>query len=228
MVGETTENWRECVRKTIEMAPDSVTIYQMEVPHNTTLFKEMKVFGEPVAPVASWPAKREWVNYAFSEFERAGYTIASAYTAVKDAARTKFLYRDMLWAGADLLGLGVASFSHVQGTHFQNEHEIGAYQERIGRGELPVFRALTPTADERLIRELVLQMKLGSIRTAYFRDKFGVDVRERFALPFEQLSGEGMLAADGEGVRLSREGLLRVDSLLPSFFRPEHRVGRRV
>src|SRR5687768_17439960 len=38
MVGETEENWRDCVRKTIALTPDSVTIYQMEVPYNTTIF----------------------------------------------------------------------------------------------------------------------------------------------------------------------------------------------
>ena len=84
MIGETEENWRECVRKTIALAPDSVTIYQMEVPYNTTIFKEMRVLGQAVAPVADWAAKRGWVDYAFSEMEKAGYTIASAYTAVKD------------------------------------------------------------------------------------------------------------------------------------------------
>ena len=36
-------------------------------------------------------------------------------TAVRDPAKTKFVYRDELWQGADLLGLGVASFSHVAG-----------------------------------------------------------------------------------------------------------------
>ena len=45
-------NWRECVRKVIEMSPDSVTIYQMEVPYNTTIYKEMKAAGKLVAPVA--------------------------------------------------------------------------------------------------------------------------------------------------------------------------------
>ena len=73
-----------------------------------------------IAPVADWPTKRGWVEYAFGEFEKAGYTVSSAYTVVKDKSKTKFLYRDMLWSGADLMGLGVASFSHVGGTHFQN------------------------------------------------------------------------------------------------------------
>jgi len=228
MVGETEENWRDSVRRTVELAPDSITIYQMEVPYNTTIFKEMKVFGESVAPVASWKTKRDWVGYAFSEFEKAGYTVGSAYTAVKDPSRTKFLYRDLLWAGADMVGLGVASFSHVQGTHFQNDHDLGSYQERLRRGELPLYRALTPQHEERMIREFVLQMKLGSIKQKYFEDKFGWNPAERFEPQLARLSQQGLATVEPDRILLSREGLLRVDSLLPEFFKPEHRVARKV
>jgi len=184
---------------------ESVTIYQMEIPYNTTIFQEMKVYGETVAPVASWTRKRDWVSYAFAELEKAGYTVGSAYTAVKDPKRTKFLYRDMLWEGADMLGLGVASFSHVQGTHFQNEHEFEIYRERIEQGELPIYRALTPSAEDRMIRELVLQMKLGRVRKAYFQEKFGVDLEERFAGALEKLEKDGFLKTDEEMVRLNRK-----------------------
>ena len=37
MLGETDENWQACVRKTLELEPDSITIYQMELPFNTTI-----------------------------------------------------------------------------------------------------------------------------------------------------------------------------------------------
>ncbi len=226
MVGETPENWRECIRKTIALAPDAVTIYQMEVPYNTTLFQEMKVFGSDVAPVANWKTKREWVGYAFSELEKAGYTIGSAYTAVKDPARTRFLYRDLLWAGADMIGLGVASFSHVQGTHFQNNHEFEPYCEKLKQGELPIYRALTPSGEERMIRELILQMKLGRVYKAYFRDKFGVELDQRFAGPLTELRDDGFLASDDDSLRLNRAGLLQVDRLVHEFFLPEHRNSR--
>jgi len=228
MVGETDENWRDCVRKTLAMAPDSITIYQMEVPYNTTIFKDMKVYGETVAPVASWKTKREWVKHAFAEFERAGYTVGSAYTAVKDPSRTRFLYRDLLWGGADMVGLGVASFSHVQGTHFQNDHEFESYRDTVLGGELPIFRALTPSPEDRMIRELVLQMKLGRVFKSYFQKKFGVDLHQSFASPLEKLQGEGLLTVEPQGVRLSRDGLLQVDRLLLEFFRPEHRGSRHV
>jgi oxygen-independent coproporphyrinogen-3 oxidase len=226
MMGETAENWRDCIRKTIALVPDSITIYQMEIPYNTTIFKEMKIVGQTVAPVADWPTKRAWVDYAFSEFEKAGYSIASAYAAVKDPSRTRFLYRDLLWKGADMIGLGVSSFSHVGGTHFQNEHEFESYTARLRQGELPIFRALTTTEEERVIRELILQMKLGQVRQRYFQDKFGIDVRQRFATPLGKLQDQGFLTSDQDTLRLNRDGLLQVDKLLHEFFLPQHQSVR--
>jgi len=226
MIGETTANWQECVRNTISLAPDSVTIYQMEIPYNTTIFKEMRAQEQTIPPVAGWNTKRDWVNYAFAELEKAGYSISSAYTAVKDPLRTRFLYRDLLWTGADMIGLGVASFSHVGGTHFQNDHEFEPYIAKLRQGALPIYRALTPTDEERMIRELILQMKLGHVHKDYFRTKFAVDIQQRFAESLIKLQDRGFLTLDENSLRLNRDGLLRVDWLLHEFFLPEHRNAR--
>lgn len=226
MVEETEDNWRDCVRKTMEMAPDSVTIYQMEIPFNTAIYKQMKAEGRLVAPVADWDTKRRWVSYAFEELEKAGYAVGSAYTAVRDKSKTKFIYRDRLWAGADLLSLGVASFGHINGTHYQNQHDFAPYVEQVNRGELPVFRALTPTDDERLIREFVLQLKLGRSSIRYFNEKFSTDVLKRFAIPLQTLQDWGFLTMEGDALVLNRDGLLQVDRLLHEFFLPEHKNAR--
>ena len=46
---------------------------------------------------------------------------------------------------------------------------------------------------------------------------------QRFENQVESLRAEGYLRqADAELLALSREGLLRVDTLLPRFFLPEH------
>lgn len=226
MVEETEENWRECVRQTVELAPDSVTIYQMEIPYNTHIYQQMRAEGKLVAPVADWPTKRRWVDCAFHELERAGYTVVSAYTAVRDPERTRFIYRDSLWQGADLVGLGVASFSHVGGTHFQNAHDFEPYLAALREGRLPIYRALTPTAEERLIRELVLQFKLGRINRQTFAAKFGVDIARQFAEPLARLEQEGHLERRGEWFCLTRSGLLQADRLVREFFLPEHRHAR--
>lgn len=226
MVEETEEKWRMAVAKTLELAPDSVTIYQMEIPFNTTIYRQMKAEGRLVAPVADWDTKRRWVDYAFAEFEKAGYAVASAYTVVKDKARTRFLYRDYLWAGADLVSLGVASFGHIGGTHYQNFHDFDTYLAPLREGRLPVYRALTPTPEERYIREFILQLKLGSVSAAYFARKFGTDPRVQFAAPLARLKEWGFLENGGDRIAITRQGLLQVDRLLHEFFKAEHNTGR--
>jgi len=109
----------------------------------------------------------------------------------------------------------------------QNHDTWETYSGAVERGEIPLSRAYRPTDDERMIRELVLQLKLGGVRPAYFAAKYGVDILRRFEPELASLSREGYLTeASDRGVSLSREGLLRVDVLLPRFFHPEH-VGIR-
>jgi oxygen-independent coproporphyrinogen-3 oxidase len=224
MLGETDENWRDCIEKTLALDPDSVTIYQMELPFNTAISGDLiKGTGRFTETVATWATKRRWVGEAFAALERAGYHIGSAYTAVKRPEVTKFVYRDRLWEGADLVGLGVASFGHVNGVHMQNLDTWETYVGAVDRGELPLARAYRPSPEERLIREVVLQLKRGWIRPQYFQDKYGVDVRDRFKDQFAGLLRDGLMGpSTPDRFTLTREALLKVDTLLPRFFLPEH------
>jgi oxygen-independent coproporphyrinogen-3 oxidase len=224
MVGETEENWQSNIRQTLELQPDSVTIYQMELPYNTTISKDLlQKAGGFSDGLATWTTKRRWVAEAFAALEGAGYHLGSAYTAVKDPSRTGFVYRDRLWQGADLVGLGVASFGHVNGVHMQNFDQWETYRAAVRRGEVPLNRAYRPTDEERMIRELVLQLKRGSIQPAYFAAKYGVDVLSRFREPIASLTAEGFVEEAGpDRLALSRAGLLRADVLLRRFFLPQH------
>jgi len=223
MLGETDENWSACIRRTLELEPDSVTIYQMELPYNTTISGDLlKGTGQFRDPLANWPTKRRWVHEAFEALEKAGYHIGSAYTAVKDPATTKFVYRDRLWQGADLAGLGVASFGHINGVHLQNLDTWETYSASIEGGRLPLGRAYRPNHEERMIREFVLQLKRGSVRPGYFQEKYGVDVLERFSAGLDSLGPRYLAQRSGERIALTRDGLLCVDVLLHRFFLPHH------
>jgi len=225
MVGETWDSWKESVRKTLEVDPDSVTIYQMELPYNT-VYSSRVLDGSEVVPVADWETKRAWHDYAFEQLARAGYEISSAYTMVKGGGGGQFVYRNSVWQGCDMIGGGVASFSHFGGVHFQNEAGWEPYLKRVEAGELPIARAFEPDDSERLTRETILQLKLGRLEPGYFREKFGVDILERFGEPFARLAGRKMLEVRDGAVRLTRAGLLRVDSLLPEFYAERYRGAR--
>ena len=222
MVGETWENWKLNIRRTIELSPESVTIYQMELPYNTVYSSD--ILGNQVEiEVADWPTKREWVDYAFTELAAVGYHVSSAYTMIKDPSQVNFSYRDNLWKGSDLLATGIASFGHVSGVHYQNLPEwkdyIGALLEE---NRLPLGRALRPNEEQLLIREMILQLKRGYLDVSYFEEKFSTNIIQRWSAVWTQYAEDGLLSHTDSRIELTRQGLLRVDSLLPAFFAEEH------
>ena len=225
MLGETWVAWQDTVQKTIDLSPDMVTVYQMELPFNTR-FSKQYFEGTLDEKLADWDTKREWQNYAFEKLAKAGYQVSSAYTMVKDPEASQFVYRDALWRGSDMIGLGVASFGHMSGVHVQNATEWGDYLNSVESGELPLSRAFPSSEDESLTREVILQLKLGKIETGYFRDKFGVEILERFEDALARLEAQRMLTMSQDQIELTRDGLLRVDSLLPEFYAPRYQQAR--
>ncbi|MDG2127068.1 MAG: coproporphyrinogen-III oxidase family protein [Fuerstiella sp.] len=225
MVGETDANWRQCIDKAIAMQPDNITIYQMELPFNTVYSKEMSEKGVE-SLVADWPTKRRWVSEAMDQMLANGYHISSGNELVRNPESDQFVYRDNVWRGCDLIATGVSSFGHFQGVHYQNLDRIEDYISTVTTGDLPVNRALRPSDHQMLIRELVLLMKEGHISGNAFHEKYGVDILTQFADAFSNQQSAGYLTVDGDNVKLTRKGLLQVDSLLPEYFEEEHRAVR--
>lgn len=227
LVGETEESWRRSVDRAMDLAPDSVTIYQTEVPYNTQLYRDWKDDKLP-SDLIPWEVKRERLDYAFARLEAAGHAVASAYAAVRDPSRHLFQYQRHLWRGGDMIGLGASSFSYFGGVHYQNDARTDAYANAVREGRLPIYRGRGLSRDERIVREFVLQLKWGRVDAAPFQDKYGVKLAEMFAEPLRDLAAAGLLVDpdDDRAVVLSREGLLRVDELIPRFYLPEHREAR--
>jgi oxygen-independent coproporphyrinogen-3 oxidase len=191
----------------------------MELPFNTVYSKDI-LGGVIETPVADWATKRSWVDYAFDELAAVGYSVSSAYTMVRHPERVNFSYRDNLWQGSDLLATGIASFGHISGVHYQNHPEWEQYCGSLEAGALPLHRGMRISPHQRLVREMILQLKRGYLKIAYFHEKFGIDIVERWADAWAGYEQDELCKIDqGAGrIELTRAGLLQVDSLLPAFF----------
>jgi oxygen-independent coproporphyrinogen III oxidase len=208
-------------RADLEMSPHSVTIYQMELPFNTVYSQD--ILGNKHRNSGGGLADQTGLGgLRLRSVAPAGYSVSSAYTMVKDPQRVNFSYRDNLWQGSDLLATGIASFGHISGVHYQNLPEWPQYiGSLLEENRLPLFRALRPTAHQALIREMILQLKRGHLQVAPFRQKFGVDIVTTGG-EWEDYQDQQLVTIRAGRIELTRAGLLRVDSLLPAFFEPEH------
>ncbi|MFQ5604048.1 MAG: coproporphyrinogen-III oxidase family protein [bacterium] len=221
LLGENDDTFLTSLEQIIRMAPDSVTIYQLEIPFNTPLYRELSS-GKLRDYPPSWDEKRGRLSRGFLKLQQAQYQIRSAYTAARSARARRFIYQDEQYHGADLLGIGASAFSYLQGLHFQNRPPVDAYLQILQEQQLPVERAYPLSENERMVREFVLQLKLGSVQGRYFQEKFQVDVFERFRQTIRNFSRQGFMQQKGDRLILTLEGLLRVDRLLPNFYLPRH------
>src|ERR671919_1597534 len=193
MIGETEEKWRDAVKRAIDLQPDSVTIYQMELPYNTSISQNILKKGM-ASPIAGWTTKRRWLDYAFEQFLAHDYEIAGSDIVATKKKTCRFIYRDALWHGGDMIGIGVSSFSHFGGVNFQNVHNFEEYVRILNEDRLPLLRAVSLTSKQRLIREMVLQLKTGALDTGYFQKKFGTDVWQEFRPVYENLAADRLLS----------------------------------
>jgi oxygen-independent coproporphyrinogen-3 oxidase len=192
----------------------------MELPYNTVISRRILDEGQ-ASPIPDWATKRRWVSDAMDLFGTSGYRVASATTIATTKKPCNFVYTDGLWKGTDMIALGVSSFGYFGGVHMQNAHGFQEYLNLVESGKLPIVRAYPMKDNQRLIREMILQLKTGRIERRFFSDKFGVDIAEAYGTIYDRLEREGMLTRDNGSIVLSRKGLLQVDGFLKEFFEPQ-------
>ena len=118
-------------------------------------------------PVADWPTKRAWVDYAFDELAAAGYSVSSAYTMVKDKNEGEL----------QLPRQPVARHRPVGHRRGQLRARLGrplSERARVGRLRRPRSNAascrctagMQPTPHQLLVREMILQLKTGRLDAA--------------------------------------------------------------
>ena len=208
MIGETDDNWAHCVERVKEMEPDNVTIYQMELPYNTLIAREMKEMGV-TSPVAGWADKTPLgqrgdgcaVSVGLSNLERQRAGAEPRYGPLR-------LSRPPVPRKRHPGDRAFRRSGISRGSITRTSTRSSSIMQTVNAGELPIHRAFVPTAHQKLIREMCLQMKEGRISARPFRAKFGVDILQEFAAPLRNQEAAGYLTIEGDEIRLTRRGVV--------------------
>lgn len=137
-------------------------------------------------------------------------------------------------AACDLLGVGVASYSHVsagavaQGVHgyqFRNDTRIGEYTDRVLSGDVPIATGCAIDDGELLAMSYATGLRRGRVEHAALRELAAGQPQSaaHYRALADRLRGLGVLEAYGEagsGLRMTQLGRLFEDEILALFFSP--------
>jgi len=220
MIDETPETWDRSLDTLIGIRPEHVSIYRMEVYKNTLLYAA----GYTGPGVGGIPTDEEeltqW-HHAVERLEAAGYTQVAGHAFILKPEHNHWQRVDN-WSTGELLGMGVSSFSYLNGTVFQNSSKWDEYVATAGAGESAVKRSVRLNTRGIMAREVVLGLKLFRIDRPAFQRRHGFDLLELYGPRFAQLEHEGLLTIMDEAVELTRRGRDYVDMICALFYLPEH------
>ncbi len=197
---QTPESWRESVDRLLELAPEHVSVYVLEVDEKSRLGSELLKGGKrySAGAVPSEDQMAEFYELAQTSFSGAGYH----HYEISNWAKPGFesLHNLKYWRREAYLGFGAGahSFSGVQ--RWANVHDAAGYVNFIQNGCLPVEQLERLTPEAALEEELFLGLRqLDGIDVSRIEKNYAVKLGSRF----DPLASSGLLEWNGSVVRLA-------------------------
>lgn len=236
---QTRQSFEKTLDLMLELRPDRLAVFSYA--HVPTLKKQQKSFEKFL------PSESEKVNLFLDAIERltaAGYEhigmdhFARPSDPLVAARNDGSLHRNFqgytTHVETDLLGFGVSAISHVGRTFTQNCRELGAWEDEIDAGRVPVFRGYVQTHDD-VIRSAMIEECLCSGRISKDRiSAYGIDFDSYFARELElmrELERDGLIEGRASRViRATRAGRIFVRAIAQVFdaFQPAAAASRAV
>jgi oxygen-independent coproporphyrinogen-3 oxidase len=221
ILDETLESWDTSLQKFIDLDIEHISIYRMEVYKNTLLYAAGYT-GPGVGGIPTNEEELEMWLHAVDKLEGAGYTQTTGHSFVRGLEHDH-VQRNTLWgASGELLGMGVSSYSYINGAVFQNSSDWGTYVGKVMNGETPVGRGLRLNSRQRMAREVILGLKMLRLDRPAFRHRHGLDVLDLWAPQVEALRADGLLEVTDDAITLTRKARTYVDVVCSVFYLAEH------
>jgi oxygen-independent coproporphyrinogen III oxidase len=211
--GQSTSDWLATVDGAIALAPDHVSLYLLEVYPNAPLKEAMARAHWSQAPDDDAAAM---YTTAMERLEAVGlrqYEISNVARAGRQS-RHNLKY----WSDGEWLGFGCGAHSTRDGVRWKNVSATEDYIERISRQASPAVDVRRLSPDERLGDALFTGLRLvDGIDLSAIDIRYGVDVWARFGDELQAFVDAGCLRHEGDGLRLTREGMLIAHEVMAVF-----------
>jgi oxygen-independent coproporphyrinogen-3 oxidase len=201
---QTRESWRESLDALVELAPEHVSVYLLEVDEGSRLGAELLRGGKrySAGDVPCDDEMAEFYETACSVLEAAGYR----HYEISNWAKPGFASRHNLkyWRREPYLGFGAGAHSFSGTERWANAHDAAEYVSAVQGGRLPVEQHEILTAESALEEELFLGLRqLDGIDVGRIEGEYGVTLTGKF----DHLALAGLVKRDGGMVRLAPEKL---------------------
>ena len=207
--GETFEEWQQDLEDVLQLEPDHLSCYNLTFEPGTRFERDRR--QGRVAPNPQ-ELDRAMFEHTRERLAAAGF---AAYEVSNFAGRGgPCLHNDHYWLQGDYVGVGPGASSHRQGVRTTNLKALDAWADAALAGLPCTGSAETLRPMQRAAEALWLGVRRSDgVDVAEIEARLRLPVRSAFGPIIERQAAAGLLALDGDRVRLVGEGLLLADQV---------------
>ena len=212
--GSTLNDWRSDLDSAMALGPQHLSCYGLVYEKGTALWKQQSAgLVREVSEEVERSMYEMTINRLTSEGLRQ-YEISN-FAKTGHECRHNLVY----WANEPYYGFGVGAARFVGGDRAVNTRDLNAYLTRVETGGDPTGprERLEPEPHAREAAVLMLRRTIEGINRGDFRARTGFDLDAMAGEAIIKHTRAGLLEDDGQGVRLTAEGIFLADGVMADF-----------
>jgi len=224
---QTTETFARTLEKVTALSPDRVSVFNYA--HLPEIFKPQRRIN--IEDVPKPEEKLAILKLAIDVLTQSGYVyigmdhFAKPGDELAIAQREGTLYRNFqgysTHADCDLIGFGVSSIGMVADAYIQSYKTLDEYYPAIEQDELPIYRGLVLTAEDKLRREIITQLicHFHLLKTD-IESKYNIVFDETFSVEMQrlqELEADGLVSLSDNTIQVTLAGKLLIRNICMVF-----------
>jgi len=197
---QTPDTWQNSLDELIQLGPEHVSIYLLEVDEESRLGSELLRGGTKysASAVPTDDQMAEFYDLARAQLSHAGYQQYEISNFAKPGFASQ--HNRKYWRREPYLGFGAGAHSFSGTQRWANAHDAAAYVQAIASGKVPLEQLEDISAGQALEEELFLGLRqLEGIDLARLERAYGISLESRFT----RLHQAGLVERYGSVVRLA-------------------------
>jgi oxygen-independent coproporphyrinogen-3 oxidase len=209
--GETLEQWSADLNVGLALAPDHISTYGLTFEEGTA-FWNRRLRNELVQ--IDEGIERDMYGLTIDRLANAGFEHYEISNFARPGRRSR--HNETYWSGAGYYAAGPGAARYVDGVRETNHRSTTTYLRRILAGDSPVAEREQLSSEARARELLVFGLRrLEGVSRDQFLEETGYQIDDLVAAPLQKFTGLGLLADDGDRIRLTSQGVFVSDALWP-------------
>jgi oxygen-independent coproporphyrinogen III oxidase len=212
--GQTLDRWQRNIKQALELRPEHLSFYLLEVHSGTPLAEHIR---RGLQPVPDDDLAGEMYRWMLEHASAAGYEHYEISNLCVPGYHSR--HNIKYWTVAPYYGFGCSAHSYDgQALRWSNHRDVLKYVELLENGMTAVVEEQQLSQNDVRAEALFLGMRLmQGINMRRYRDSFGVDLRDEHGEDLERFCKAGLLEFDGDLIRLTRTGALLSNEVFAAF-----------